>query len=239
MPLLRLTSRSPLAIGSAISPVYVAARLGQLRPSVRYASGSRPGIRIPALSFALILLFGVRFVPWLVIAPLFADIIAARPAGAGRGRNSDRSHHRADIRRRRDDPAVAAPAIRSHAFVAAVAAGADGGRDRQHCGGVVRACVRAAICSTSCRAAAISCRRRARAFVGDLIGVMVFTPFLLIVFTRRALPALSWEVAARGRGDSRSRSGEYSVSPMRSASSCSTCSSFRSSGSRCASVSKA
>jgi signal transduction histidine kinase len=35
----------------------------------------------------------------------------------------------------------------------------------------------------------------ARAFVGDLIGVMVFTPFLLILFTRRRLPALSWEVA--------------------------------------------
>ena len=35
-----------------------------------------------------------------------------------------------------------------------------------------------------------------RAFVGDLIGVMVFTPFLLIAFTRREFPALSWEMGA-------------------------------------------
>ena len=32
-----------------------------------------------------------------------------------------------------------------------------------------------------------------RAFIGDVIGVTVFTPFLLIFFTRRRLPMLSWE----------------------------------------------
>jgi signal transduction histidine kinase len=35
-----------------------------------------------------------------------------------------------------------------------------------------------------------------RAFVGDLIGVMVFTPFVLIAFTRRRLPTPPWEAGA-------------------------------------------
>jgi hypothetical protein len=73
MPLLRLTSRSPLAIGIG----YLAGYLLLDWVSYVYPFGTfgiTPWNPQTGLSFALILLFGVRFVPWLVIAPLFADI---------------------------------------------------------------------------------------------------------------------------------------------------------------------
>jgi signal transduction histidine kinase len=193
MPLLRLTSRSPLAIGIGYLAGYV------LLDWVSYVYpfgvfGITPWNPQTGLSFALILLFGVRFLPWLVIAPLFADIVlrglpvpiaAEIPivliigltyGAAAALLLSPRMRFEPTLSSRRSVLALMGVAVASIAVVSF--------------GHVLVLWLVDLVAPVDFFAAT------ARAFVGDLIGVMVFTPFLLIVFTRRKLPALSGEVVA-------------------------------------------
>ena len=195
MPLLRMTSRSPVAIGIGYLAGYV------LLDWVSYvypfgAFGITPWNPQTGLSFALILLFGSRFLPWLLIAPLFADVIlrglpvpvaAEIPIvliisltyGAAALLLSSRLHFDPTLSSRRSLLALMAVAVASIAVVSF--------------GHVLVLWLFDLVASDDLFPATV------RAFVGDLIGVMVFTPFLLIVFTRRRLPALSWEIVAGGR----------------------------------------
>jgi signal transduction histidine kinase len=193
MPLLRLTQRSPIAIGVGYLVAYV------LLDWVSYvypygAFGITPWNPHTGLSFALILLFGMRYLPWLVIAPLAADIVlrgmpvpvaAEIPivliigltyGAAAALLLSPALQFGPTLSSRRSVLALMGVAIVSIALVSF--------------GHVLVLWLFDLIGPADFLPATL------RAFVGDLIGVMVFTPFLLIVFTRRRLPALSWEVVA-------------------------------------------
>lgn len=187
-----MMSRSPLAVGTGYLVCYVLLDwVSYVHPYAAF--GITPWNPHTGLTFALILLFGPRYVPWLVAAPLAADIVlrgmpvplaAEIPIvliiGLGYGAAatfllSPRAQFDPMLTRRSllslMGVATASIAVVSFAHVAILALFHLMGPDDF---------VPAA----------------ARAFVGDLIGVMVFTPFMLIVFTRRRLPALSWEIAA-------------------------------------------
>lgn len=193
MPLLRLTSRAPLAIGIG----YLAGYLLLDWVSYVYPFGTfgiTPWNPQAGLSFALILLFGIRFLPWLVMAPLFADIVlrglpvpimAEIPivliigltyGAAAACLLSPRMQFVPTLASRRSVMALTGVAVASIAVVSL--------------GHVLVLWLFDLISPADVLAATM------RAFVGDLIGVMVFTPFLLIVFTRRKLPALSAEIVA-------------------------------------------
>jgi signal transduction histidine kinase len=193
MPLLHLTSRSPLAIGIGYIAGYVL--LDWISFVYPFGSfGITPWNPQAGLSFALILLFGVRFLPWLVIAPLLADIVlrglpvpvaAEIPIMAIIGLTYGAAavfllspHVQFDVTlsSRRSLLWLIGVAIASIALVSF--------------GHVLVLWLFDLVEARDFFPAT------ARAFVGDLIGVMVFTPFLLILFTRRRPPALSWEVAA-------------------------------------------
>jgi len=192
LPFVRLMSRSHLAIGLSFLALYV------LLDWVSYvnpfgAFGITPWNPQTGLSFALILLFGYRFVLWPPVALFASDILVrdlALPWGAellvvfivgsvyGAAALFLRSSRVGFDPTLSSRPSllllmgVATPAI---ALVAA--------------GHALVLWLYGIIQPDSLREVAL------RAFVGDLIGVMVFTPFLLIAFSRRRFPAISWEVA--------------------------------------------
>jgi signal transduction histidine kinase len=185
-------SRSHFAIGLSFLALYV------LLDWVSYvdpfgAFGITPWNPQTGLSFALILLFGYRFVLWPPVALFTGDVLVrdlALPWGAELlvvtivGAVYGAAAVLLRSRRLGFDPAlssrpslillmgVATPAI---VIVAA--------------GHALVLWLSAVIPRSSLAEVAL------RAFVGDLIGVMVFTPFLLIAFSRRRFPAISWEVA--------------------------------------------
>ena len=192
MPLARLMSQSHAAIGIVYLGAYVLLDwLSYVHPFAAF--GITPWNPQTGLSFALILLCGYRFVPWLVLAPLLADY-------AVRGWPIPMSAeipivliNGFDLRRGCDNSAIAEHSIRSDLFIEAIAALPDGRGGRQHRTGGVRAMSSFCSCTTWSTPADFW-PATMRAFVGDLIGVMVFTPFLLIVFTRRRYLLPSWEV---------------------------------------------
>jgi two-component system sensor kinase FixL len=155
------------------------------------AIGITPWNPQTGLSFALLLLYGIRFAPWLFVAQFAGDILvrrfplpisaeaiivtltvlgygsaAAALVSSGRRFDLTLSSRNAILR-------LMAVAFISIALVSV--------------GHALVLWLHNLVTSAEVMQAA------ARAFVGDLIGVMVFTPFLLIAFTRRQFPRPSWE----------------------------------------------
>jgi C4-dicarboxylate-specific signal transduction histidine kinase len=191
MPITRFLSRSHVEIGLAYVAGYVLLDwVSFIQPIA--SLGITPWNPPPGLSFALILLFGRAFLPWLFLAPLAADAVvrqfplplwAELPTvliiGAGYGAGAlllTRPALRFDISlaSRRDLFRLVAVAAASSAFVALAYVGlvvALGFLDAQQLA-----------------SAAL------RYWVGDMIGITVVTPFILILFTHRRIRAVTWEV---------------------------------------------
>lgn len=193
MPLARLLSRSHLTIALGYLAGYV------LLDWVSYVhpfavSGITPWNPQTGLSFALILLFGLEFLPWLVIAPFVADVLVRQlplPLGAealvlfviGLGYGgatafllSPRIGFDPRLSSMRDLLWLMGVALASIALVAVGHAGVLVAFDILRASDFMQAAL--------------------RAFIGDVIGVAVFTPCLLIFFTRKRLPAITWEAPA-------------------------------------------
>ena len=188
---MRLVSRSHLAIGLSFFALYVLLDwVSYVQPFAPF--GITPWNPQTGLSFALILLFGYRFLLWPPVAlfaadlvvrdlalPWTAELLVVMIVGSIYGTaalllRSPRVGFDPTLSSRPSLillMAVATPAI---AVVAA--------------GHAIVLRLYGIIHSANMGEVAL------RAFVGDLIGVMVFTPFLLIAFSRRRFPAISWEI---------------------------------------------
>ena len=191
LPFMRLMSRSHLAIGVSFFTLYVLLDwVSYVQPFAPF--GITPWNPQTGLSFALILLFGYRFLLWPPVAlfaadlavrslalPWTAELLLVMIVGVIYGTaalllRSPRVGFDPTLSSRPSLihlMAVATPAI---AVVAA--------------GHAIVLQLYGIIQSANMGEVAL------RAFVGDLIGVMVFTPFLLIAFSRRRFPAISWEI---------------------------------------------
>jgi two-component system sensor kinase FixL len=186
-------SRSHLAVGLAYLASYVVLdKLSYIHPFAVF--GITPWNPQTGLSFALILLFGRQYLPWLFAAQLVADLIVRRLplpptaeflvvliTGLGYGTaalllTSPRIKFDLTLSSRSAMLWLIGVAVASIALVSA--------------GYVLVLLLHGVVAEADLGQVFV------RAFVGDLIGVMVFTPFLLIAFTRRQFPALSWEMGA-------------------------------------------
>lgn len=190
MPIARLLSRSHLTIALSYVAGYV------LLDWVSYVhpfalSGITPWNPQTGLSFALILLFGSEFIPWLFVAPFVADalvrqlplpltaeslvvlLIGFGYGGATALLLSPRVSFDPTLTSLRSLLWLMAAALVSIAIVTV---------------GHVSVLVTYSILAPNEFGQAAL-----RAFIGDVIGVMVVTPFLLIFFTRRRFPTISWE----------------------------------------------
>jgi signal transduction histidine kinase len=191
MPITRLLSRSYLEIGFAYLASYVLLDwVSYIQPIA--SLGITPWNPPPGLSLALILLFGRAFLPWLFLAPVVADaivrhlplplwteLITALIIGAGYGAGATfltRSTLRFDIsfRYKRDlfwlvSVAAVSSALVALAYVSFVIG--LGFLDEQHFAAAVL-----------------------RYWIGDMIGITVVTPFILILFTHRRIRVVTWEV---------------------------------------------
>jgi signal transduction histidine kinase len=186
-------SRSHLTIGLTYVASYVLLDwVSYVHPFAIF--GITPWNPQTGLSFALIPLFGRSYLPWLIAAPLAADLIVRELplpftaellvvliTGLGYGGatlllSSSRLQFDPTLSTRRSLLWLMGAAIASIALVSL--------------GHAVVLLPHGIVAAADVPQVAM------RAFVGDLIGVMVFTPFLLITFTRRRLPALSWEAGA-------------------------------------------
>jgi signal transduction histidine kinase len=193
MPLMRLMSRSHLGIGLAYLACFVLLDwLSYVHPFAAF--GITPWNPQTGLSFALILLFGPEFLPWLPVALLVADLVVRELplpitaealvvliTGLGYGGAallllSPRIQFDPALPSKRHLLWLMAVAVASIALVAL--------------GHVLVLLSYGIIAMHDAAPAAM------RAFVGDLIGVAVFTPFFLIAFTRRHFPTPSPEMAA-------------------------------------------
>jgi signal transduction histidine kinase len=190
MPLARLLSRSHLTIALGYIAGYV------LLDWVSYVhpfavSGITPWNPQTGLSFALILLLGPEFLPWLFVAPFVADVLVRQLPlplaaeslvvlliGFGYGGAtalllSPRVGFDPTLTSMRALLWLMAAALVSIAIVAV-----------GHASVLVTFSI---LAPNEFGQAAL------RAFIGDVIGVTVVTPFLLIFFTRRRFPTVSWE----------------------------------------------
>lgn len=186
-------SRSHLAVGLAYVAGYVVLdALSYIHPFAVF--GVTPWNPQTGLSFALILLFGRQYLPWLFAAQLIADLLVRRLplppiaelsvvliTGLGYGTaalflTSPRMKFDLTLSSRSAMLWLIAVAVTSIGLVSV---------------GYVLVLLQYGFVTKADLAQVF-----VRAFVGDLIGVMVFTPFLLIAFTRRQFPAPSWEMGA-------------------------------------------
>ena len=144
------------------------------------------------LSFALILLFGQRYLPLLFAAPLLADLIVRHLpvpilVEASMVLVSGAAYGGATLfllrPKMRFDPALAS--LRDLVRLMAVAAISTA---LAAIGAIAILAAAGLIVPADFAAAAV------RLWIGDMIGVTVLTPFLLIIFTRQRLPSLSWEM---------------------------------------------
>jgi signal transduction histidine kinase len=144
------------------------------------------------LSFALILLFGQRYLPLLFVAPLLADLLVRHlPISiyveAATIFVSGAAYGGATLfllrPKMRFDPTLAS--LRDLVWLMVVGAASTAVAAI----GVIAVLVAAGLIGPAEFAAAA-----VRLWVGDMIGIAVLTPFLLIIFTRHHLPRLSWEV---------------------------------------------
>ena len=190
MPLARLLSRSHLTIALGYLAGYVLLDwLSYLHPFA--VSGITPWNPQTGLSFALILLLGLEFVPWLLVAPFVADVVVRQlslPLGAEAlivlviGLSYGCATALLLAPRIGFDPTLAS--MRSLLWLMAVALPGIA---------IVAAGHATVLVAFGVLVPADFLQAAFRAFVGDVIGVAVMTPFLLIFFTRRRFPAVSWE----------------------------------------------
>jgi signal transduction histidine kinase len=193
MPIARLLSRRHIEIALAYLVGYVLLDwLSYVHPFGCF--GITPWDPQTGLSFALVLLFGAEFMPWLFIAPFLADGLVrgfALPIGAevaaaviiGGGYAAATGvlllpHLRFDptLVSRKSLVLLAATAVGSTAVVAT---------------SYVAMLVAFGILSPADFGSAAL-----RFWVGDAIGITVLTPFLLVLMTRRRLLPPSWEAFA-------------------------------------------
>jgi two-component system, LuxR family, sensor kinase FixL len=191
MPIARLLSRSHLEIAIGYLAGYVLLDwLSYVHPFAPF--GITPWNPPTGLSFALILLFGLEFLPWLFVAPLVADalvrgaplpigteLVAASIIGAGYG---------AGVAlllspRFRFDPTLASKASLLWLLAIAIVSAAS-----------VASGYVGVIVATGLLPVAEFTRAALRFWIGDLIGIVVFTPFLLIFMTHRRLLRPTWEM---------------------------------------------
>lgn len=193
MPIKHVLSRSHVEIALVYLASYVLLDwVSYVHPIASF--GITPWNPPPGLSFALILLFGQRFLPWLLVAPLVADalvrgvpmpigaeLIAALIIGLGYGAGARVLIHpslRFDVSlsSKRDLFLIVGVA----AIVSAVVA----------LGYVALVVFVGLLDPRAFTQAAL------RYWVGDMIGITVVTPFLLVLFTRRRFGSVSWELVA-------------------------------------------
>jgi signal transduction histidine kinase len=147
------------------------------------------------LSFVLILIFGQRFLPFIFLAPLLADIVVRRLPlplhievlscliiGAGYGFAAisllrPKLKFDVSLSSMRDVVLLMLVAVASAAIVSAL-----------H---VLLLCLAGLVPWVNYNAAAL------RYWIGDVIGIAVVTPFLLIVLTRGRPLSLNWETACQ------------------------------------------
>lgn len=191
MPIARLMLRSHLSIAATYLTTYVLLDwISYVHPFA--SSGITPWNPQTGLSFALILLFGAEFILWLPLAallsdllvrdlplPLPAEFILVLVSGLGFGGAAaslllPRAHFDLTLSSRGSLLMLLLAAAASIALVAL--------------GHILILIWYGILTPQDFLQAGL------RAFVGDMIGVMVVTPFLLILFTRRRLPQPSWEI---------------------------------------------
>ncbi|MEH2535267.1 two-component system sensor kinase FixL [Bradyrhizobium sp. AZCC 1588] len=192
-PLVLRMSRWYLAIGLGYLVSYVLLDwISYVHPFATF--GITPWNPQTGLSFALILLFGGAYMPWLFAAPLIADLIVrdlplppgvellvVAITGLGYGSAALLLLHRRfgfdrSLSSRSSLLWLVTIAVASIALVSI--------------GHALVLVLHGIIASHDFAQVSL------RGFIGDLIGVIVFTPFALIVFTRRSFPVVSWEAAA-------------------------------------------
>ena len=193
MPISRMSLRSHWEIGLVYLAGYVLLDwISFIHPIASF--GITPWNPPPALSFALILLFGPEFLPWLFAAPLLADalvrqfplpmwaeLVAALLIGFGYGAGAlvlTAPRLRFDVR---------LASKRDLLCLVAVAAAASA---------VVALSYVLLVMGIGLLEPAQFGQAALRYWIGDMIGIAVVTPFILVFFTRRRTPALSWEFLA-------------------------------------------
>jgi two-component system, LuxR family, sensor kinase FixL len=191
MPISRLLSRRHIEIALAYLAGYVLLDwLSYVHPFASF--GITPWNPPTGLSFALILLFGTEFLPWLFIAPVLADVLvrglplpltaelaAALIIGGGYAAATaillfPRFHFDPTLTSRHSLLLLMVVAVTSTAAVAGIYVGA--------------------LVAFGILPAVDFGRATLRFWVGDVIGITVLTPFLLILVTRRRLLRPTWEL---------------------------------------------
>lgn len=193
MPVVRLLSRPHVEIAMTYLAGYVLLDwLSYVHPYAGF--GITPWNPPTGLSFALILLFGVEFLPWLFVAPLLADGIvrgfalpfsAEIAAGAIIGGGYAAATALLLSPRLRFDAALTTQGSLLMLLIAAIASTAG------VAGLYVLMLVTFGVLPAEEFASA-----SLRFWIGDMIGVAVLTPFILVLMTRRRLLHPSWEAVA-------------------------------------------
>jgi two-component system, LuxR family, sensor kinase FixL len=190
MPITRLLSRRHIEIALAYLAGYVLLDwLSYVHPFASF--GITPWNPPTGLSFALILLFGAEFVPWLFIAPMLADalvrdlplpIAAELSASTIIGTGYAAGALILLVPRLRFDPSLTSRHSLLLLIVAAVVSTA-----------AVAASYVGMLVVLGVLPAADFGSAALRFWIGDVIGITVLTPFLLVLMTRRRLLQPSWE----------------------------------------------
>ena len=193
MPIARLLSRRHIEIALAYLVGYVLLDwLSYVHPFGSF--GITPWDPQTGLSFALVLLFGAEFMPWLFIAPVLADGLVrgfALPVGAEVaaaviiGGGYAAATGLLLLPRLRFDPTLVSR--NSLVLLAATAVGSTA---------VVATSYVAMLVAFGILSPADFGSAALRFWVGDAIGITVLTPFLLVLMTRRRLLPPSWEAFA-------------------------------------------
>jgi signal transduction histidine kinase len=191
MPIGRLLSRRHVEIAFAYLAGYVLLDwLSHVHPFASF--GITPWNPPTGLSFAVILLFGAEFLPWLFVAPILADTLVrglALPLGAqlaaaliiGGGYALGAGALLSP--RLQFDPTLGSRQSLLLLLGVAVASTA-----------IVTATYVAMLVGFAVLPVAEYGRAALRFWVGEIIGITVLTPFLLIVTTRRWTLRPSWEL---------------------------------------------
>lgn len=193
MPIAHLLSRRHTEIAVSYLAGYVLLDwLSFVHPLASF--GITPWNPPTGLSFALILLFGAQFMPWLFVAPVLADALVrgfALPLGAEAAAAliiggsyaiatglllSPRLGFDPTLGARRSLVVLVTVAVASTAVAAASYVGM--------------------LVAFGVLPAADFGRAALRFWVGDVIGITVLTPFFLVLMTRRRVMPPSWEALA-------------------------------------------
>lgn len=191
MPISRLLSRRHIEIALAYLAGYVLLDwMSYVHPFASF--GITPWNPPTGLSFALILLFGSEFLPWLFIAPVLADVFvrglplpltaefaAALIIGGGYALATAILL----LPKLRFDPTLTSRHSLLLLMVVAVTSTS-----------AVAAIYVSALVAFGVLPSADFGRAVLRFWVGDVIGITVLTPFLLILLTRRRLLRPTWEL---------------------------------------------